>query len=121
MHQNLMALHMNNEEYKVQIKTAEALEKQLEKLTGQEYQLFDATGALITSSKEYAETQSTSTRKAHQRSVILANLDTNAALELNDATILKIKLQNEAAKIGKNRPKKAPPPPPPNFRPLSPR
>lgn len=101
---NLGALHMGRDAYLDQIKTAEALEKQLEKLTGQEFQLFDATGALITSSKEYAETQSTSTRKAHQRSVILANLDTNAALELNDATILKIKLQNEAAK---NRKKQA--------------
>ncbi len=97
------ALRMGRDAYLDRIKTAEALEKQLEKLTGQEFQLFDATGALITSSKEYGATVN-SNRKPYQRSVILANLDTEAALELNDATILKIKLQKEAAK---NRKKQA--------------
>ena len=100
---NFGALRMGAEAYRDQIKTAEALEKQLEKLTGQEFQLFDATGALITSSETYGKTVK-SNREPYQRSVILANLDTQAALELNDATILKIKLQNEAAK---NRKKQA--------------
>ena len=99
---NMQAVEITNQEYQVNVETAEALEKQLEKLTGQQFALFDAQGQLIVSAKEYAKTGGDNL-EVFQSAVFLANLETHAVHELNDATLLKIKLQGDAAKARKKQ------------------
>ena len=101
---NMQAVELTNAEYQVNVDTAEALEKQLEKLTGQQFALFDAQGQLIVSAKEYQKSKAKD-RKDYQSAVFLANLETHAAYELNDATILKMKLQGDAADARKKQAK----------------